>query len=591
MKIDIHGTSGITRYTEDKPFNLLHVLQKLDQQINAPCGGKGTCGKCRVDIDNIGSVLSCQTVISEQWLEDHGLNEDDVIQVRVPISGKAKISTEGLLPDLDLAPLLNRGVYHHTKADIHDQRSDEQRFEDETGLKIPFYLLNRLHDKIKQQKDVEFFFRRDTGEITYFPESGSARLLGMAVDIGTTTLAAWLYDLEAGNNLSVVSMMNPQRSYGADVISRIEQVDNNIKNLEAMSKQIQNAVSQLGAQLLRESALEDEVISSISISGNTTMMHLLMELNPSDIARSPFIPVSLSARVLRAEELGFIMPGNPLCLLLPSISAYVGADLTAGMMACKLFPTSDKKQLLVDLGTNGEIILSVPGGILSCSTAAGPAFEAANISCGMSGSDGAIDAVNFNDGNFNCSVIGEGKISGVCGSGLVSIIAVLLEQGVIDETGRFTDEPELLPSTLAERLIEDDNGTRFYLDQAGGEVFLNQKDIRELQNAKAAVAAGVAKLLKQAGIEASELDEVLIAGGFGNYLAAADAYAIGLLPEGARDKTRAVGNTSGMGAAACLLNEQLRQDASLAALAVDYYELSADPEFTDLYIEAMMFPE
>ncbi|NLW10783.1 MAG: ATP-binding protein, partial [Clostridiaceae bacterium] len=417
------------------------------------------------------------------------------------------------------------------------------------------------------------------------------RILGAAFDIGTTTLAAWLYDLESGDRLGVSSRYNPQRSFGADVISRIEKVDKDAGNLAAMQKQIARALAEMAEEMLMTSGLKGYDLHFMSISGNTTMMHILSGLNPSAISRSPFVPVSTSEQLLRASILGIEAAGNPICLLLPSISAYAGADITAGIMACGLFKLEKENKLLVDLGTNGEIVLSLPSGMTACSTAAGPAFEAANISCGMSGIAGAIDKVWLENGSLKHSVIGGSTAKGLCGSGLVSAVATLLQAGIIDETGRLTDEPEELSAELSARCSELEGMKIFWLDRPDGEIYLSQRDIRELQNAKAAVAAGVMRLLKQTGTQPEELDEVLLAGGFGYYLNVDDAYTIGLLPSGARNKTKAVGNTSGMGAVACMLNDELRQEAVVAASSVEYFELSSDPVFTELYIEAMMFPE
>lgn len=592
MIILVKGEQGTFEHVTDQPINLLHLLQEHDAAISAPCGGKGSCGKCRVKIAGIGDVLSCQTVVSQEWAENNGLKPDQPIIVELPDSGKAQISADGLMPEIVLAPLINRGKVILDSASITDQRSDQLRFEETSGLKVPFALLPQLFNIINAgNREIEFAFRRDTSEVTRFLQLNKEHILAVAIDIGTTTLAAWLYDLETGERLAVSSRYNPQRSFGADVISRIERIDNDINNLLLMQKQIAGAISEMTDEMLMAASIKNHDVHFLSISGNTTMMHILCGLNPSAISRSPFIPVSISEQLLGAAQLNINVAGDPLCLLLPSISAYAGADITAGIMACGLFRSNKFNKLLVDLGTNGEIVLSRPDGMTACSTAAGPAFEAANISCGMSGTAGAIDKVWFEEGDIRFSVISGTAPQGLCGSGLVSAVAALLQAGVIDETGRLADDPGDLPAELAAKCSEIDGMNIFWLDKPKGKVYLSQRDVRELQNAKAAVAAGVMRLLKQTGMKASDLDEILLAGGFGYYLNVDDAYKIGLLPTGARDRTRAVGNTSGMGAVACMLNDELRQNAALAAASVEYFELSSDPVFTELYIEAMMFPE
>lgn len=592
MLVVIKGDSTRTEHELNEPINLLHLLQEHDAVISAPCGGNGSCGKCRVFIEGHGSVLACKTVISPEWASEQGYGTDDSIIVQLPKHGKAQISSDGLVSDVVFAPLLNRGSVKIDQATIIDQRSNEQRFEEASGMKVPFSLLAQLSEIINSNiTNIDFVFRRDSGEVTHFMQNNSELLLGIAIDIGTTTLAAWLYDLDSGEKIDVNSRLNPQSSYGADVISRIEYIENDNGNLVKMQKQIARALAEMTAEMLVSSGLGGSEVQFLSISGNTTMMHILSGLNPSAIARSPFVPVSISEKLLKSSLLGLDIVGDPLCLLLPSISAYAGADITAGIMACGLFRLEKEKKLLVDLGTNGEIVLSLPGGITACSTAAGPAFEAANISCGMSGTTGAIDKVWFEGEQLKYSVIGGLTAKGICGSGLISAVAVLLKAGIIDETGRLTDATANMTSDLSARCSERDGNRIFWLDRPNGEIYLSQHDIRELQNAKAAVAAGVARLLKHTKISADELDEVLLAGGFGYYLNVDDAYTIGLLPSAASNRTRSVGNTSGMGAIACMLNDELRQEAALAALSVDYFELSTDPVFSELYIEAMMFPE
>lgn len=592
MIILVKGEQGTFEHVTDQPINLLHLLQEHDAEISAPCGGKGSCGKCRVNIVGVGSVLSCQTVLCREWAEANGIQPEQPLTIELPQYGKAQISSDGMMPEIVLAPLVNRGQVQLEPASILDQRSNQQRFEETSGLKIPYALLPQLFKIINSGNNtIEFVFRRDTSEVTRFLRPDTKHVLSVAVDIGTTTLAAWLYDLETGERLGVSSRYNPQRSFGADVISRIEQIDHDISNLQLMQKQIADAISGMTEEMLTTAGLKSQDVHCLSISGNTTMMHILCGLNPTAISRSPFIPVSISEQLLRAVDLNINISGDPICMLLPSISAYAGADITAGIIACGLFRSERASKLLVDLGTNGEIVLSRPGGMTACSTAAGPAFEAANISCGMSGISGAIDRVWLEEGDIRYTVIGGVDPQGLCGSGLVSAVAALLQAGVIDETGRLADDPEQLPAELSVRCSEVDGMNIFWLDRPGGKVYLSQRDVRELQNAKAAVAAGVMRLLKQTGMHAEELDEILLAGGFGYYLNVEDAYKIGLLPPGANDRTRAVGNTSGMGSIACMLNDELRQNAAIAAASVEYYELSSDPIFTELYIEAMMFPE
>lgn len=598
--------------------SLLAVLQRNGFKVMAPCGGKGTCRKCLVDLDGIGSVLSCQTILSGDLWGRAGLSADEPLTVRLPEPARAQISTDGLLPELTLDPLVFRGQVSLPEPSLSDQRPDDERFADATGLTVPFALLPQLPDALRRNGFAPaFYFRRDLGEVVRFIAPDRPEPLGMAVDIGTTTLAAYLCDLDSGERLASTSMLNPQGIFGADVISRIEQAANGQQ--QALRQAITRAVGDLAGRLVDKACRKTgrdwqrDDIAHLVLAGNTTMMHLLTGLSADAIARSPFIPVSLQSRTVTAAELGLPLSPQTVCQLLPSIAGYVGADITAGILACGLHRLNrdggSESALLLDIGTNGEIVLAGPAGMIACSTAAGPAFEGANITCGQGGIQGAIDDVFLEQGDLAYTLIGNGSdksgvsasadaplARGICGSGLVAALAVLLDSGIVDETGRITDEPEDLPPQLARRVCQMNGQAAVMLAEAGqsasGEmIYLNQKDIREVQNAKAAIAAGIQLLIGQAGLTPGQVGQVYIAGGFGNYLKVEDAFRIGLLPEQLRGRTRAVGNTAGMGALYCLLERDAMREAARAAEQVTYYELSADRRFTDLYIEAMMFPE
>jgi len=398
------------------------------------------------------------------------------------------------------------------------------------------------------------------------------------------------------------------------VISRIDQSSVSPEARHALRASIAGAIAGLADRLavkaghkLGMNISTDDIVHYV-FAGNTTMLHLLTGLPAAAIARAPFIPVSRRAMTLPAAELGLPLAADAVCQLLPSISGYVGADITAGILACGLHHLPPgQNALLLDIGTNGEIVLASPNGLIACSTAAGPAFEGANILCGMGGVQGAIDSMACREGDLVYTTVGEsngnGKDNGqsirplgICGSGLVAAVAVLLDCGLIDETGRITDEPANLPASLRQRLIQYQEQAAILLvpreiSATGHPIILTQKDIRELQNAKAAIAAGISLLIQQAGLRPDQIDRTYIAGGFGNYLDAAHAFRIGLLPRELRGSTRAAGNTAGMGAILCLLDHTALAEAESIARSVGYFELSGDKRFTDLYIEAMMFPE
>ena len=592
--------------------NLLAVLQ-TGVVIHAPCAGRGTCRKCRVEIEGIGSVLACQTVLTKELVTAAGRNPQHPLVIIVPDVAKAQITTDGFLPELKLAPLIFKGMITLAQPSINDQRSDVQRFEDATGMRIPFHLFRQLPTVLRDSDFSTTFYCRtglagEKGEVLRFVTAESPEPLGIAIDIGTTTLAAYLYDLGSGQRLAAASGLNPQSSFGADVISRIDQASQSADTLKALQESISQAISKLAVRLADKATaqagrkIDVNDICHYVLAGNTTMLHLLAGLQPDAISRSPFIPVSLQTITLTAAELGLAVAPDACCQLLPGISGYVGADITAGILVCSMQTVeASKGKLLIDIGTNGEIVVSGPQGLVACSTAAGPAFEGANIRCGMGGVQGAIDEVIWTGEDLTYTLIGDNGdkphlARGICGSGLVAAVACLLDSGLIDETGRITDTPEDLPQLLKKRLLKIDSQPAVLIADAaesadGQPIVLTQKDIRELQNAKAAISAGISILIDRAGLQPAQIDQVYIAGGFGNYLDVLHAFRIGMLPPGILGRTRAVGNTSGMGAIMCLLDSANLTRCEELASQVTYYELSGDSRFVDFYVEAMMFPE
>ena len=613
---------------------LLEVMQHHRVDISSPCGGKGTCKKCLVQVDKLGQVLACQLKINEELWQKLDLKPDESLVAHLPEKTHAQFAAGGTLPSVVLNPIVCRAAVTLSQPSLADPRPDDGRFETATGMKVPLHLLNDLNKRLSNgNSTINYDFRTDTRTVVRFVEKQDTLSLGVAVDVGTTTLAAYLYDLSSGKKLAQTSRLNPQKSFGADVISRIEYASVSAENLsrlqsvliDALVHMIKDLVVKADAARLGhfevkkcEYCLKDILV--VTLAGNTTMMHLLSGLNPVRIALAPFIPVSLQGRVIGASEIGLNLNPIALAVLLPSVGSYVGADITAGVLACGLqLPLVSKPgdkpgsaRVLLDIGTNGEIVLSGPNGLVACATAAGPAFEGSNIACGMPALTGAIDQVSIEDGQLSFSSIG-GTVTGICGSGLVALISTLLEAGVIDETGRLFDADELddlVSEDIKNRLGVIGQQKVFYLSDhvkdmirkpageksSAGEmksppVYLCQKDIRELQNAKAALAAGLQVLINKAGLKVEDLKELSLAGGFGNYLNIEQAIRIGLLPESLCDKIKVVGNSSGIGASMCLLDDNLRLEAAKAAQTIHYVELSGDPLFTDLYIDAMIFPE
>lgn len=410
--------------------------------------------------------------------------------------------------------------------------------------------------------------------------------LGIAVDIGTTTVVAHLRNLSNGAKLGVASGMNRQRVFGADVISRINHANTTPGGLEQMTTAIREQLAEYAREMCQKAGHQVEEIRSYTIAGNTIMEHIFAGLSPASIAVAPFTPLSLFGDERPAAELG--LPGGPeaTVYLTPAVAGYVGGDITAGILASGA-GRAEEPSLFLDIGTNGEMSLGTRDGLTSCATAAGPAFEGAEIAWGMSGVNGAISKVWLEDGAPRFSVIGDCAPEGICGSGLVDALAVLLKMGAVDETGRLLDADEA-PEAVLPYLEEDDDGTLFRLDKASG-VAITAGDVRKLQLAKAAVAAGIQTLLEDRGITEEQVARLYLAGGFGSYINKESAGAIGLLPPSLLSKTIGVGNSAGAGAVAALLSRSARAEMEEIQHKCGYLELSSNPSFTDHYIECMSF--
>lgn len=387
---------------------------------------------------------------------------------------------------------------------------------------------------------------------------------GVAIDIGTTTLASRLYD-KNGNVLAEASAANPQSVFGADVISRMESATKG--NAKAIAEITVGAIDRLITSLANDAFINANEIDSIVITGNTVMLHLITETDVKPLTRAPFEATRLFDEILKAKDLHLTAIEPEAEIYLPAcIAAFIGADTTCAILASDI-TNSKMNELLCDIGTNGEIVLSAGGKLFACSTAAGPAFEGAGISMGMAGKIGAIDHVAFESGSLTAHVIGETTPIGICGSGIVDAVACLLEMGTLDETG----------------YLDDDEA------EISAPVMLTQEDIRKIQLAKGAIHAGIRSLLHISDSDILKIDSLIIAGGFGSYLDTANAVKIGLLPRELSNKIRVIGNAALTGASILLLNRELRESAASIARSVSVANLSGEAIFADEYMERMMF--
>lgn len=603
--IRLHKNGRVIELKAEHGMNLLEFLRNHSVEVESPCGGKGKCGKCRVIVKGL--------------LENPSEKEKRLLGERAIMNGYRLACYNHISSDLEIfldsgekeaaimtamherTVLLNPVVKKtHVKMDIpniHDQLSDADRIMNALNMqgKISSLEIIRSLPDVTRQENFEATVACLDGEIIAIePGNTTYSLYGIAMDIGTTTIASYLYDLVSGKRVDVHSVLNPQRKYGADVLSRIDYTLKSHDALVEVNKAIIDCINDTVEYFARRDGVDKNRIYACVFVGNTTMMHLLMGISPENIAISPFIPATTGSHIFKARELGIDINENGRAIVFPSVSGYIGADIVAGVLSSRMY-MDDQVSLLIDIGTNGEMVLGNNKWLYACSTAAGPAFEGTNIRNGVGGVKGAIDRVWFKD-DIEFSTIGHEKAIGICGSGIIDAIAGMLDKGVIDETGRIVDLEEAngLPEEYARRIIEiDGQRSLLLLKSEEGAAFMDiaitQKDVREMQNAKAAIAAGIKILMKQAGVSAEEVKKVYLAGGFGNYINVDSALKIGLIPDALRGRIESIGNSAGAGAVEGLLSRDSLDEAEKIRKKVKYIELSALPEFVDEYVENMFF--
>ncbi len=428
------------------------------------------------------------------------------------------------------------------------------------------------------------------------PEEPNVKRYGIAFDIGSTTVVGMLWDLNEARLVDMIAKTNPQSKYGADVISRITYSSESPENLKQMQTVIIDCFNEMLDALTGQYDIEKDWIRKATVVGNTTMSHLFLGIDAASLARSPFEP-GFSGPVDRvAGELGLHMKRDAEVTVLPNIAGHVGSDIVGVMIA------SDIKQkqginLVIDIGTNGEIVLSGKGHMLTCSTAAGPAFEGARIYQGMRAAEGAIEKVEIQNGEVLLKNIGNKEPIGICGSGLIDAIAQMLDAGIVTFKGNLLSKEDAvskgLHPSLTERLRKGENGNEFVLVWRSPEedIVINQKDIREVQLAKGAIFGGIQVLLQCLDAKTEDLDEIMLAGAFGSYIDKKSALRIGLLPNVGIDKMDHIGNAAGVGACMALLSKEARKQADQQSLEVEHVELALHPSFEKEYLQGMYFPK
>ena len=428
-------------------------------------------------------------------------------------------------------------------------------------------------------------------------DAGDTALMkfGLAIDIGTTSVVSSLMELESGEQLASVSSLNPQAVFGADLMSRIAFAQFNPGNLRKLHTRIVGLLNQHVEQLCAESGVLAKWIYKVVVVGNTCMHHILLGIDPSHVGLAPYAPVLRHPLELAARELFLkVNPEARVCLL-PIVAGFVGADAVAVALATRIGDTPERR-IAVDIGTNGEVLLGSREKLWACSAPAGPALEGAQLRCGMRAALGAIDRVWLADGDLRVHTLGDAAAQGICGSGVVDAVAVLLDAGVLDWTGLIdVDARGRLPAALAARVQMRGEERLVILARPGEagaerELVLTQDDVRQVQLCKGAIASGAALLQKVAGLADEDVAELMLAGGFGNYLSVRSALRIGLIPALPERKIRYVGNAAALGAQLALMSEPERARAAALARRIEHVSLAAHPDFQDIFVDCMNFP-
>ena len=578
--------------------------------VHTPCGGTGTCGKCRVRIvagacapGDEERKFFTDDEISDGWRLAcrAGICSDAV--VHIPETSRTvdmhQILTEAQTSaQKDLQPAVRKVYVELSPPQMDDHDPDLIRLESKIGpVKTDLPMLQKLGTLLRENDFKGTAVLTDHHLIDFEAGDTTSHCYGVAFDIGTTTIVGSLLDLNTGEELAIASDINPQVSYGDDVLSRIERGGQSQKQLEEIRQAAVQAVNKLIDQLCRKADIGKQDIYEVSFAGNTTMEHLLCGIDPKQLGFVPFVPVHGRGLVFPASQMGVEIHPSASAYVFPVIGGFVGGDTVAGILAADLAQL-DGPVMMVDIGTNGEIVLANDGKLWATSTAAGPAFEGARISCGMRAAAGAIEKVVFDD-DVKISVIGGAEPIGICGSALVDLAAELLSCGIVSSLGRLMscDElPETLLPSLRERVYSDEKtGVNFLLAGKIGDksaVSINERDIRELQLATGAIRAGVIILTRKAGLQSSDLKRVLIAGGFGSFIRRSNAQRIGLLPtEIDRQRIQYIGNASLNGAKWALASSDARHRAEELARQAEPVELSQATNFQTLFAESMIFPE
>jgi uncharacterized 2Fe-2S/4Fe-4S cluster protein (DUF4445 family) len=602
-----------------KGTSLLAAVKKAGIDIASPCGRQGTCGKCAVkvisgtcrieeavhfpaDLKNAGYIPACQATVEADLVIEVPRTSRLSRQKVVLSSQKTRFSRENdYFENNRMDPISRKYSIKLEKPALSDNMNDLDRLK--TAL-YKEYGLENLQIGLECLKKLPALLRANDWQLTATLaelngvdeitglESGKSEkpALGLAVDLGTTTVVVSLLELENGKVLDKAGSYNKQAAYGSDVISRIVYTDETPNGLNVMQQAVIDTVNELVKGLLAKNGLEQSELSSMVVGGNTVMTHLFLGVTATYLRLEPYIPGAIRFPAVKARQLGIAINPEAPIISIPSVASYVGGDITAGVLATML-THSEELTLFIDIGTNGELVLGNSDWMVTCSCSAGPAFEGSGISCGMRAMDGAVDRIEIDGDSFEvrCKTIGDCKPVGICGSGLIYSLSEMMEAGIIDRAGQINE------SISSRRIRKGSEGPEYVLVFAedsgtGQDIVVTGSDIKNLLRAKGAIFAGIRTMLQEVQLSVADIDRVYIAGGFGNYINITDAISIGLLPDLPVEKYEYVGNSCIQGAMIVLLCRAAYRETVEISGRMTYLELSAGNLFMEEFISAVFIP-
>lgn len=581
--------------------------------IDSTCGGHGTCRKCRVRVDAAVPVTRhdertfTPAELSDGWRLACLVAATRDLAVDVPpLTTRPKAATVGVGRQVILRPAVQKRYVELAEPTLADQRTDVVRLLaaiDDLELTCDLAVLRRLPTVLREADFKVTAVVVDEALVDVEPGDTTGSRYGLAVDLGTTTVVATLLDLDTGTPLAVSSMLNRQQPFGGDVITRISATMLDPEALGRLQRAAAETLAELAAEVCTEAGVDPGRVYEVALAGNATMTALALGIDPEPLGVAPFVMSTASFPTVLAADLGLTLHPRARATVFPSLGAYVGGDIVAGMLATGM--DRDKRtRLMIDVGTNCEIVLSDGDRIVATAAPAGPAFEGGAIRCGMRADDGAIEVVRLHPaaadrpaGPVELGVIGHAEPRGLCGSGLVDAVSELVRVGVLDPSGRFVPEEVAAQQApaLADRLTRVGEERVFVLHRPSPDtpvaecVYLSQRDVRELQFAKAAISTGWTLLLEELGLTSDDVQQVLLAGSFGSYLSPAAAVRIGLVPSLPVLRIVSAGNVAGEGAKMVLLSLRERAGADTLLEEVTYVELSDRADFNDRFVEQLAF--